>query len=214
MNRNRKPHRAVKDGAFDWAKQQRLDVEFAKGILLAHGELAPMFVVHTPDKIEVLLAPPWRDRDEKFPFYNLLKLRAAADGAIGMTFITEAWMRDVPLVAGETEAEHRVRAQAVPPSEAEDRMEVVMVMTTYRDADGKQDLTATLDIVRNAAGKVIAAPERKSLPGTFQGPVRDILLDEPVPEHLRPQVREMYERAAKQCGFKTSAQVIHPAGHA
>ena len=66
-------------------------------------------------------------------------------------------MRRIERRIGETPGEHDARAFAVPPSEAEDRIEIVMAELIYRDdATGeRRSLADAREIVRDAKGKPV-----------------------------------------------------------
>ena len=63
-------------------------------------------------------------------------------------------MRMVDRRIGETTAEHDERAYGVAPSQAEDRIEVIIAETVWRDDDGaRRTLHESREIVRDATGK-------------------------------------------------------------
>jgi hypothetical protein len=143
-----KPKRAA-----DWQKQLRFDMQYAEKMLIDHGELSAMFVVHTKDASHVLLTP-WRDDHEKAMCRHLARLWCIAHDAQALTFITEAWIRSLDQRPGETRAEFDARADAVQPRDAEDRREVVMVVIAYRDDAGERQIVfESREIQRRANGK-------------------------------------------------------------
>ena len=188
-------------------------MEYAKAALFEMGGLTPMFIVHCPEGTRVY-ATPWHNEGEKRATQRLLALRGAADGAVGITFIGEAWMLVLQQRPGESDAEYNARATAVPPSEAEERQEVLMVTSEFYDADGDyQALSITLDIVRNAAGKITGAPQRG---GVEHVEMRhgQMLAPTPPDAEQRRIAGALYDRMTKVMGFQAQVQVIHPAGHA
>lgn len=211
MRRN--PNRADRAGAIDWEKQRRFDVEFAKQMLLETGEVRPMFVIHTAAFTKLFLAL-WDSPEQKRMTQRLIMLRAAVDNAEGVTFIGEAWVRNVEKAMNETEAEHRARALEIPPADAEDRMEVVIVTTEYRTADGPQSHCTLLDIVRDAAGKPVAAPQHGDVSATSVGAI-PMLTSRPLTDDERVDAERVYNLLAAAAGFQTNnVRTVHPAGHA
>ncbi len=130
---SKKPNRA-KPG--DWPAQHRYDYEFARSMILDQGEVAPMFVIHGADRTVVMLAR-WRTDDDKDRFVMAVRAVAVAEDAQCISFISEAWVRDVAPTPGETRDEAMRRAHQVPPSQAEDRKEIALVITEYRDRAGE-----------------------------------------------------------------------------
>jgi hypothetical protein len=210
---NRKAHRADRKGAIDWDKQLRFDVEYAKAALFECGGLTPTFIVHCPEGTRVYVTP-WRNEGEKRATQRVLALRGAADGAVGITFIGEAWMLVLRRRPGESEADYNTRLVAVPPSEAEGRQEVLLVTSEFYDADGAyQALSLSLDIVRNAAGKITGAPQRGEVEHVEMHHGQ-MLAPTPPDAEQRRRAGLLYDRITKLLGFQAQVQIIHPAGHA
>jgi hypothetical protein len=137
-------------GADRWTKQVRFDMEFAKRMVLEQGSCATIMVIHLAgDRRIVCMAPPDLGKET-----TALYLRAycAANDAQAFTFISEAWLRRVGRRHGETEAEHDTRAFGIPPAEAEDRTEIVMVEIVYRDGEARRTVRELREIVRDAKG--------------------------------------------------------------
>jgi hypothetical protein len=158
MTRPKKPNQARirKNGAIDWDQQMRFDMEYAKRTILERGQMAPMFVMHTKTGLQVYLTP-FADERAKVAVFRLIGLTVLAENAEGLTFMGEFWMRKLPAVPGETPAEARERSKQGPtPRDAEDRIEVVLIQTTYRDqATGERHVINEMrEILRGADGKV------------------------------------------------------------
>jgi hypothetical protein len=149
-----------------WADQHRLNYEFAKQAILERGEAVSMFVIHGVDKILILPAL-WENEADKQKMALNVRLVVVAEDASCVAFLTEAWIRVVSQAHGETEAELYRRAKAVTPEKAEDRIEVVIVTTDFRDPSGElQSLSTMGEIVRRDDGKPSAVTERP-IPGTL-----------------------------------------------
>ena len=77
--------------------------------------------------------------------------------AEAVTVMSEIWTRDVRQRVGETNAEQLARAKAVPPSEAEDRIDALMTcLYYYDDANEMQTSVRIGEIQRNDRGKPCA----------------------------------------------------------
>lgn len=136
----------------DWAKQVRFDMAFAEKTLLKNGDVGRMFVIHAKDAQHAMLAP-WNSREEKFRMLQMVRAYCIAVDAVAVSFISEAWVRSVMRAHGESEAEFHERSEAVRPSEAEDRREVVMCVVMYREAGERHVLSEAREIQRRANGK-------------------------------------------------------------
>jgi hypothetical protein len=137
----------------DWEKQVRFDMAFAERMLLKQGDVGRMFVMHAKDAQHVMAAP-WKGNDEKARILTMVRAYCIAYDAEALSFISEAWIRHLDRAPGETEAEFRARSNAIRPSEAEDRREVVMVVIMYRDAAGERQIVSdTREITRRDNGK-------------------------------------------------------------
>jgi hypothetical protein len=137
----------------DWIKQLRFDMAFAERTLLEQGEVSAMFVVHTKDAKHVIGAPA-RDDAEKRVMLAMVRAYCIALDAQALTFVSEAWLRSVQRAPNETEREFQARTNAVRPREAEDRVEVVMVVLAFRDGAGERQIVSdTKEIERRANGK-------------------------------------------------------------
>jgi len=193
----------------DWTELHHADVEFARKVLLGQGAVIPMFIVHAGTKTLAVVSQ-WRDDDEKRQAFLLVALLAAREGAEAIGFISEAWIRQVDHAPRETEAEFAARVKAVPPSEAEDRQEVVMCAMQYRDpVAGKRSLMTSLDIVRDATGKPVAAPKRTDDGYDRLGGAALALLSERLPDaHARARAGQIYAKALEILGLVESQHAI------
>jgi hypothetical protein len=209
----KKPNRAVREGRFDWLKQHRFDVEFAKRILLTTGECRPMFVIVGKVRSSVMPAL-WNSDDERDTMYLLMTLLAAADNAVGLVFIAEAWMRGVLQVPGETTAQTRERAMQVAPRDAEDRIEVIHVVCCYRDDAGeKQTLYSILEIERDATGKPTGTRPRNIEGISMESRLMTCLPPKEFSEDECELARRLAMDTAERAGIKLN--LVHPTvGHA
>jgi hypothetical protein len=216
MTRPKKPNQARirKNGAIDWVQQLRFDVEYAKRILLTSGEVRPMFVMHTREGVKVfaMTAP---NEEARLAIFKLLALTCIAENAEGLTFISEAWMRKLPQLAGETPAEARRRAKQGPmPSQAEDRIEIVIVQTAYRDPETgeRRVLCDAREILRGADGKPSGVKESQGeQPDSLEGRIVNIFPVEPPGEAARSLARTVLAEFSKRFDLH---QVDVSGGHA
>jgi hypothetical protein len=138
----------------DWVKQVRFDMTFAEKTLMKDGDVGRMFVVHTKGEAKHVIAAPWRNDDEKAALIDMVRTYCIAYDAAALSFISEAWVRYLKQAPGETDDEFEARQNAVRVRDAEDRREVVMVMTMYRDGAGERHIVSdTREIQRRRDGK-------------------------------------------------------------
>lgn len=198
----------------DWTAQMRQDAAFAKTILLSQGEVRPMFIVHCPDHIKVVGAG-WRTAEEKRTTQKLIAMQAALEDADAICFIAEAWARDIQPIKGESDADHRRRATEVTPSQAKDRIEVIIVSVVYREDGEAKPLCTSLEIIRDKQGKAVDAVERPGDKATLAGPMFDMLLPEKLNDRQKDIVRRALDTLKEISGYtEIHDQFIHPAGHA
>jgi hypothetical protein len=135
----------------------------AERSLFASGQVMTQFVLMAPPRV-FSVATPWEDPHGKQIYYQLLYLFCCAENVSAVTLIAEAWSRHVQRQAGETESALLERVSELPPSKAEDKFEVILVGTCYRD-DGTIKMTVDArEIVRDDTG----APARTE-PFPFKG---------------------------------------------
>jgi len=214
MQRPKKPNQArvVRDGPIDWKRQMRFDIEYAKRTLLERGQVAAMFVVHTRAGAQVYLTPLYSEATKRAT-YQLLHLTCIALNAEGLTFMSEAWLRKLPVMPGETQMEARQRASEGPmPRDAEDRIEVVMVQTAYRDAEtGERKILADMrEITRGTDGKPTGLKEAFEAADAIEGRVVNIFPEEPPSAAERAAAISALELLGGQFDMST----IMPGGNA
>jgi hypothetical protein len=142
-----------KSASGDWTRQLRFDMAFAEKTLLKDGYLGRIFVVHTKDQ-KLVIPGQWDSDRERGAMLEVIKAHCLALNAEALSFISEAWARHLQQAHGETNAEFRTRVDAVRPRDAEDRVEVVIVLTMFRDDAGqRQVISDTREIERRANGK-------------------------------------------------------------
>jgi hypothetical protein len=161
----------------NWDDRLKQDMKFAMENLLEYGSLVPMFVLHTRSGQILVVGASIRDQAEKEQTYRMMTTMCIAHDVVGFCFIAEAWLRMVNRRHNESEAEMQDRSFAFPPSEAEDRIEVVSGVCVYRDEDiGKRQSKSTMvEILRGDDTKVTGF-QALDLPGNnCEGLVIDIL---------------------------------------
>jgi hypothetical protein len=202
----RKPKRASgKAGQVDWAKQLRFDMEYMKARVLEDGSMPPTFIVHTPTTI----IPVLTNFDDKERSRSLVTLVCVAHAAIGVTFMGEAWMKNI---WGQPEARQRPgeswqqwEQRIGVPSESETRVEVVIVQSTFYDDDtgDKAGMAEMREILRNAAGKAIgfgdpiAHQHSEAGDQEIRGPTFNILPD----RRASPADQELAKAALEALGI-------------
>lgn len=135
-----------------WAKRRFADdLLFAENMLLKRRALQPMFVLHAADTMYFVTAGFVDDR-EKRATYEAVKTMCVAHNIDAISVLCEAWMRSVTKRDDETDSEWEARAEAKRPSAAPDRVEIVAVTLTYRDAGERRTLHSMRAIIRDNAG--------------------------------------------------------------
>lgn len=138
--------RPVLERQFEWA---------AKELTKPDAELPAIITLYTDDPTvpnEVIYAPFTTDAEEK-ALYTFLAVKGVALQTRAATHIAEAWARRLTRRPGESDAELQQRGEAVEPSQAEDRTEVVIITAVWRDQDWQRHaLAGTRTIERNALG--------------------------------------------------------------
>jgi len=137
-------------------KQHRLDVGIAQDMLRQTGNIEPMCVLITPDgKRNAVVIPGIGQPESKDASYAALAQLAAKLRAVGLSLLTEAWMRFVKRRQGESKRAFEERI-SIPVREFEDRLEVLQVFTCWRGSEGDvRSLSTTREIRRDAKGDVI-----------------------------------------------------------
>ena len=170
------------------AKQQTLDearfaadVKFAEDQLIEAGVLAPMFIIKNDNSIVPLL-PDFSSADAKRQSTIQVKLIAVAINATSVTLMSEAWSVTMPV--GESLEGMR------PPSEREDRREVLLVSCHSRNS---QRMVSAREILRGDDAKVIGfgpnAEEFSKEAKSMQGGMADLL-----PPHIPTAQEQKFAR--------------------
>jgi len=195
-----------------WEKQARMDFEHAKRVLLNDGAVMGMFVIHGAKESHVVGVPGFDDR-VRAHLPQLLMLMCVMHDAQGISHIAEAWMAERPRLHGETEAEHFARANATVASEAEDRIEVVVTTTTWRDEAGEAHTIGHCgEIVRNPRGKPVSVQERDAEGTEYGGRWIDLLPSRRPTEAERAMAREVFALAMRETGL--GLQPVNSGGRA
>ena len=198
----------IRKTATDWQAQLQRDAEFARYALLKQGSLSPMFILHCPGEIRVVGAG-WENDSEKRRARQMVGLMALAVNASAISFISEAWSRRVDRRHRETDAEHQARIDAVRPAEAEDRVEVLIVSLTYRDADGRHSFATTMDMVRDASGTLVDVVDRGDLgEGEFGGSMTELLCPVETTPDIRTKAQELIDAFCEANGIALDTEVL------
>lgn len=177
-----------------WLGQFKDDLAYAEKRLLEKGELTRMLGLHFTDengKRNLLMVPALvRNAEENQSFYKMIRLLTLAYNVEAIGHFTEAWMRSVARHDRETEAEYQARVEAVPPSQAEDRVEALMVILSYRQQDDIRHIAKTQEILRDEQGKIVGFKLIAGYDaGSFEGQAADLLPRRTVPRQAQRQLR-------------------------
>jgi hypothetical protein len=199
----------------DWIAQMHADADFAKALLISNGEVKPMFIIHCPEHVKVVGAA-WKNTEEKRITQKLISMQAALDDAEAISFISEAWCREVRRYDGESKADHTKRINAVAPSEAEDRIEIIMIAVNYRERNRTRTAGMSLEIIRDKDGVPTDAINRDGeAQAMLQGPMINLLLPKKLTEAQKIIVKHALNTLKEIAGYEEIPDaVIHPAGHA
>jgi hypothetical protein len=170
----------------DWRKRAEADFEFARKVLLEVGKVSPMYIVHGAERVVPVYCGQFPKADQR----KIMRLICIAERAEAIAMIGEAWTARAK--RGE---EHLPASHIVPPSEREDRIEVVMVSMTWREDGERRTVMRVGEIVRDAAGKAV---ELKAEPVSgaadeFAGPATEILPERMPDAFAVKAAREMLE---------------------
>jgi hypothetical protein len=203
------------DATIDWHAQIERSSDFAREVLIKHGEMLPMFVIYTDGAIHVIQTK-WKDRQQKRVVMHLMALKAASLGASAVVFMSEAWMSRPQRLPGETDAAFREGALNMVSSEAMDRIEVVVITASYHDADHQRRTVAeTREIIRDAAGKPIDLKLMEAVDeDTSYTSGIELLSPRPLADFERELMRSVYDRMVDSVGFVEQQEFVHPTGHA
>jgi hypothetical protein len=195
--------------AATWEQQARMDYEHAKRVLLTEGAVMGLFVIHGAEASHVVGVPGFDDQvREHLP--KLLMLMCIQHDAQAISHIAEAWMRVLPRQHGETEAEHFARANATRAAEAEDRIEVVITTTTWRDEAGEAHTIGHCgEIVRNPRGKPQSVRERDEAGTEYGGRWIDLLPSRRPTAAERAMASEVLQVAMRESGLGIVAADLH-----
>jgi hypothetical protein len=195
----------------DWKAQLRTDADYAKHILLTTGEVKPMFILHCPTGIQVI-GSTWRNLEEKRIVQGLVAMQAAIEDADAVVFIAEAWAREIHRRNDESAEAFRRRVSSEPPSEAKDRIEVIMISVVYREDGEIKPESLELEIKRDKKGKPIDAVRRANNFSTK--PMFNLLRPNKLNDFEREMVRDAMEMLQKKTGYMHEVVNIHKPGHA
>ena len=152
----------------------------------------------------MVLGAGWADDRQKDRVATYLAALCEAEGAVALSFISEAWIRKMSQRTGETEAEFRERAGALRPSQAEDRAEVISAMLTARQDGERITLVKMGEIERRADGKpvrVAVQPDRDE-PYRFESPWARLIAETPPSPMQREAARMALDGLARLCGLE------------
>jgi hypothetical protein len=143
------------------------DCEFAATALLDRGSIAPMFIVHCDLGLVPVLAS-FSNTKEKALTYDFIELLCVAYDATAVVMMTEAWM-----------AQEHGTNNPLPPSEREDRVEVLIVTMAARGTNGREEFHSCREIIRDKQDQLIGLkPENPPYDG-IRGALFELLPSEP-----------------------------------
>jgi hypothetical protein len=179
-----------------WQKKIEFDMEFAEKTLVECGEVRPMAVLTDKDDALHIVALDLSTDEMKQKSFRYLRLLAVAHEAKSLSMLGEMWMRALQPYPGESHEAFTKRALSLRARDAEDRTEVVMVQSYYRDDAGDlQEVSQTREIIRGDDGKptgLAPPPDEQVLES--QGPMTELMPRRPPhPEKVR-FAKEMLER--------------------
>lgn len=157
----------------------KMMLETARGIALRQEALVPTFLLMPHDGIDVVMAAPFADHQQKRRAFSLASLMCAAHDAKALLFVCEAWQAEGPLPEG------------VQPSTSDRRIEVVTCFCGFYDPDGDRvGLSVVQEMLRDATGAVSGFGE-VHCSATTAGALLDLLPPIRVPEPYRAQARAL-----------------------
>jgi len=135
-----------------WRRELTFVLRWAEDQLTGpDDELPPMTCLFTDTgERHAIAIPTHSDREEQAAF-SFLAVAGIALVARGATHVAEAWKRVVARLPGETDAALQQRAAAVPPSEAEDRVETVIASAVWRDDSWRRHTMVAERLIERAA---------------------------------------------------------------
>jgi hypothetical protein len=172
-----------------WRVRAEQDLDVAQRLLLKLGQLEPFFVVHGGDGEAHIVPARFPNLAAKEMAAHYVRLICVVENAVAVTHIGEAWTREVLKHPDETQQELRARAEAVPPSKAEDRIEVIIVQTTWRTNTGKDGLILMCRIERGDDGLPNGCTLLDYPHGELTGRFTDILPEYPPTPAEREEAR-------------------------
>lgn len=151
----------------NWEHVNDSHYQAACGTLIVTGAMLMTFVIHTAEGENILCVPESDDAlRAKLP--QLLALACAAQGAVALTHVSEAWTLTLTRAEGESEAAFEARARAILPRDSAQRREILIATTEWRDDAGTLHNVAKLgSIQRNAAGEPVAVIAQETESGSM-----------------------------------------------
>lgn len=130
--------------------------EHAKSVLIGHegATLPPTFVIEFKDRPAAVIVTPWKNDAEKNAFLTAIRLsmKLYRSSVTGYSVVSEAWVAT---------QDHEPRPSERPPSERDDRREVVFVCAS----DGEKTLFKAWEIERGDDAVVTELALRDELKG-------------------------------------------------
>lgn len=172
-----------------WIERLRDDVSFAEKMLIKDGRLAPMFFLQSDDGLFVV-ATPYGNDDEKAHTYRIITMMCVAHDVYGFCSLSEAWMAAIPKIPGGAEEQLR-QAAKMRASEAENRIEVIIAMAVYRNAENtRKSISLTREIQRDPNDKFIGLGAETLTNDQHLGGIPNILPMTNFPPAVRSKARE------------------------
>jgi hypothetical protein len=174
-------------------RQLAHDLDFAAERMREHGGVSMMLMfrpAHDPDSI-LLMPAGWSGSEDREIAIKVFRTIGIGVNARMVTLLTEAWLRKVQKHPRETRDEHETRAYAVPPSEAEDRVEVLMAAVAWRDDGGRTRMRASIrEILRDDSNAFLGLRRIKPGPEDGEAIGQSWLGDVIPPVNVRAEDRE------------------------
>jgi hypothetical protein len=168
------------------------DISHAELMLTTAGSCAPLFILRKGDEI-IVIPTPWRDEGEKDEYLKLVRALCITHDCWAVTAIHEAWMSTY--VADSKESVQEIVRNATPPSQAKDRVEIIIALALYRGDDGHRHVMHRFHTIeRNDRGQVTGLGvnlDRDDRPDTLFGKMIEAMPDGPVTPAQRKAAKQL-----------------------
>jgi hypothetical protein len=174
----------------------------ACGTLVATGQMLMTFIIHSPPDIENIVCVPELDDALRDKLPNLLGLACAAQGAVALTHVSEAWTLSLTRAEGESEAAFEARARATTARDSAQREEMLVATTEWRDdAGAMHQVFRRGHIRRNAKGEPVAIVALETEGGTTESRWYGLVPPFQPNEAERALAQRVLEQASRRVGL-------------